>query len=353
MHELSDEPFEFKFHWLNQDGAATSMFRKRGQFDGETLTLEGTEIPAAVIVQSLVRDSRIVLSVVTGDEEEPIAHLLFQPSSKQATDELKSLLDIARSRCWARHHRETLKAKGLEHAYREEHCPVCSATLILTDMPRSPQVYCHFCDSLTTIEETETLVKNEHVFKICEECGMYSQPRKFTIFYFYFLLVIYGWWSKATWRCPVCMRKEAWKMLFGNLPFVLGVPVAITQLTRCYTSDAVSGAFKGLDTGNIRARNGNVVGALDLYRRILERVPHSAGVKYNLGMALLAQGDRERAADTFELALEDCSNYVPAYHQLKSLYLQLGETERLEELERIWSPPTEDENDPVEEVEPA
>lgn len=341
---MHDEPFAFKFHWLNEQGAATTMFRKAGSFDGETLTLDDVELPAAVIVQSVVRDARIILAVMTGDEQEPIAHILFQPASKQATDELKSLLDISRSRFWAKHHRETLRKKGIEHSYRDENCPVCDATLILTDMPRSPQVYCHFCDSLSTIDKAvDQPVKNEHLFKICEECGMYSQPRKFTIFYFYFLLVVYGWWSKASWRCPACMRKEAWKMFFGNLPFVIGVPVALTQLTRCYSTDAVGGPFKGLDTGNIKAKKGDLSGALTLYRGILERIPHSAGVKYNLGMSLLAQGDRERAADTFELALDDCSNYVPAYHQLKALYVQLGETERLAELERIWSTPTDDE----------
>ncbi len=352
MRDLSHEPLTFKFHWINEQGAATSTFRKAGRFDGEILTLEKAEIAAAAIVQSLVRDRRIVLAVLTGDEAEPVAHLLFQPATKKVTDELKMLLDIARSRFWAQHHREALRKKGIEHTYREAVCPVCDATLILSEMPRSPQLYCHFCDSLTTPEATGVRNGSEHAFKICEECGMYSHPRKFTIFYFYFLLVFYGWWSKETWRCPACMREEAWKMFLGNLPFLLGVPVAVAQLVRCYGGDVVGGAFKGLDTGNIRARNGNLGGALDLYRGILERVSHSAGVKYNLGMALLAQGDKQRAAETFEFALDDCSNYAPAYHQLRPLYEELGETERLKELDRIWSTAEEDEPEPTAEAEP-
>ncbi len=46
-----------------------------------------------------------------------------------------------------------------------------------------------------------------------------------------------------------------------------------------------------------------------------------------------------------ELALEDCSNYVPAYQCLKALYLELGQAEELAELERIWSVDNEDEQD--------
>ena len=132
-------------------------------------------------------------------------------------------------------------------------------------------------------------------------------------------------------------------MLLGNFLFILGLPVAIAQLVRCYGSDVVAGPFKGLDTGNLLAKKGDPVGALRLYRGILERVPHSAGVKYNLGMALLTQGDKQRAAEAFELALVDCSNYVPAYQRLKALYLELGQAEELAELERIWSVDDEDE----------
>jgi len=257
-------------------------------------------------------------------------------------------LDIARSDVWAKQHREDLQKRGLGHTYRDAVCPECSATVILSDMPESPQLYCQFCDTLVTTDPTAEPIAKESEFKICEECGMYSRPRKFTIFYFYFLLVIYGWWSDTTWRCPACMRGEAWKMLFGNLIFLLGVPVAITQLIRSYGGDKVLGKFKGLDTGNLKARKGNVNGALQHYETIMERVPYAAGIKYNLATALLGTGEQEKAAQVYELALDDCSNYAPAYHQLRALYEQLGRKAELAELDRIWSSGGEED----EEVEP-
>lgn len=337
MSAIESRHLDFKFHWLNDKGQPTSVFSKKGSFDGEMLKLEETELPAVVIANSIVRDNCMVITVMTGEEANPVVHLLIQPASKKITGELKERLDVARSSVWAKHHREELEQKGLGHTYRDEECPVCQATIVLTDMKETPQLYCHFCDSLVTIDPSEQSVKKEETFKICEECGMYSRPQKFTIFYFYFLLVVYGWWSKPTWRCPACMRGEAWKMLFGNLLFVLGVPVALVQLYRSYTGDSIGGSFKGLDTGNIRARKGNITGALEQYRAILDRVPYSAGVKYNLGKALLIEGEDVRAMKSFELALEDCANYAPAAQYLHVLYQKLGESDKLTELNRTWS----------------
>ncbi|MGC1276436.1 MAG: hypothetical protein WBC44_22260 [Planctomycetaceae bacterium] len=65
-------------------------------------------------------------------------------------------------------------------------------------------------------------------------------------------------------------------------------------------------------------------------------------MKYNLGLALLKEGDKRRAAETFGLALEDCANYAPAYQQLRGLYVQLGEHEKLAELKAQWEEPEEE-----------
>jgi Tetratricopeptide repeat len=332
-----DHYLAFKFHWLNDKGQATSMFRKKGNFDGEILTLENTEVPVATILHLAVRETKMALSYATGKERDPVSVLLIQPSSKKEAEQLKKILDISRSAVWAKQHQQALEKKGLGHIFRDAVCPQCDATLILSDMPVTPQVYCHFCDSLSTVDAESGPIKEEKDLRICEECGMYTRPQKFTILYIYILLVVNGFWQKETWRCPPCMRGDAWKMLFGNMLFLVGLPIAIVQLFRSYGGSSVGGRFKGLDTGNIKARKGDLAGAVASYRGILERVPVTAGVKYNLGVALLAQGNNEKAAGSFELALRDCANYAPAYRQLKAIYTRMGQTEKLKELERIWS----------------
>jgi hypothetical protein len=332
----TESPLEFKFHWLNDKGQPTGVFRKKGRFDGEVLTLDDVQVPAVVLLHVESRENRMAVSAMTPDGK--AATMLLMPATNRVTQDLKSALDVARSRAWAQMHQAELSKNGRGHTYREAECPHCGAMIVLSDMPPTPQLYCRFCNSLTT---TDDPVAGEQHLKLCDECGMFSRPTKFTIFYFYFLLVVYGWYSKSTWRCPPCMRGEAWKMLFGNLLFVLGVPVALVQLFRSYGGSSVGGQFKGLDAGNLKARKGDLSGALAQYRSILERVPNCAGVKYNLGLALLQQGDKQRAADSFRIALGDCVNYIPAYAQLRRLYEELNETEKLKALLAQWESPEE------------
>lgn len=336
MQSTPNAPFTFRFHWLNQLGHPTSMFSKKGSFDGETVVLEKSSIPVAAIVESVTRQQILVLSTFTGDDQQPVVHLILKPSSQSVTKALKKKIDIARSKSWAQHHRDELSNKGQAHRYRDFACPHCSAVTVLTEFPETPQFYCRFCQSLSTIGSPE-LMKEEKGLKICDECGMYSRPKEFTIFYFYFLLVIYGWWYHTTWRCPACMRADAWKMLFGNLLFIVGVPIAIIQLVRAYGSESMGGQFKGLNAANIRACKGDANGAFKLYQVIMERVPSSAGLKYNLATALLRMKDIEKATQACELSLCDCSSYAPAYHLLRELYSQTNASEKLREIDNIWS----------------
>jgi len=203
-------------------------------------------------------------------------------------------------------------------------------------MEKTPQLYCHYCDSLITIENRQMAPPNEHDFRLCDECGLYSKPRKFTVFYFYFLLVVYGWRYRTTWRCPACMRNDAWLMLLGNLPFVLGVPVAIVQLIRSYGGSVSSPAFAGLDSANIKVTKGDISGAVKKYSEIVQRIPFCAGVKYNLATGLLRQKDLEHAKQTLLLALEDCSNYTPAFNALCHCYEQTGDQAALQRLRKQW-----------------
>lgn len=331
--EFDNEPYRFKFHWLDENGAQKGMFRKKGQLDDGVLKLDDTEIPVGALVQIQAVENKMVMVLPTGPDE--MGSLLIMPSSKSVTNTLKQRLDIARSKTWAKHHQESLDEKGVGHTYRDSVCPHCTATLILTDMPETSQVYCHFCDSLSTTDVAAP--QGEAKLALCDECSMYSQPIRYTTFYFVFLLVVYWFQSGTARKCRACMRSDAWKMLFGNLIFVLGVPNAIYQLVRAYSGGSmVEGAYSGLNSANIAAGKQNWDAATAGYKRVLDSVGVSAGVKYNLGLALRAAGRDKQAARSFEVALADCSNYAPAYHHLVELYPALGETGKLEDLQKQW-----------------
>ena len=324
------EPLEFKFYFLDEAGNAKSFLRKKGRFEDGVLHLDAMEIPAAAMLDVQVLEDRMLFSVPTGEEE--LGSVLIKLS--QAAD-LKKRLDAARSRTWADNYKQKLTDEGRGAAYREEDCPRCGAVLVLSDMDRTPQVYCNFCGGLSTVDQQPPPA--EAKYKLCDDCGMYSQPSKFTVFYFYFLLVVYGWRSRTKWCCKACMRSDSWKMLFGNLPFLLGVPVAVTQLVRAYSGGKlVEGQFAGLNGANVAARKQNWDAATAGYRKVLECVGLSAGVKYNMGLALRQAGRDEQAARAFELSLKDCANYTPAYAHLRELLPALGEEEKLAELQRQW-----------------
>ncbi|MGB0774247.1 MAG: hypothetical protein ACPGUY_00275 [Akkermansiaceae bacterium] len=322
---------QFKFKWVDSEGDEEGFLRKKGSFDGQTLRLDSAEIPADAIASIETRANRAVIAVLTG-EAEP-TYLIIAVSGI-AVKRLKGLIDVARSASWAKLEREELEKKGQGHLYREATCQHCHAVITLSRMAITPQQYCSFCDTLTTISNPASAPPAEKNLRLCDECGMFSMPKKFTIFYFYFLVVVYGYRQSTTWRCPGCMRGEAWKMFFGNLIFILGVPTAIIQLIRSY-GGSVAGKFAGLDKANLLARKGRTPQALAIYRDILKRVPHSAGMNYNIGISLL-ETKPDLAVDSLERALDDCSNYSPAANVLAHCYEKTGQVDKLNELKAIW-----------------
>ncbi|MCA8923744.1 MAG: hypothetical protein KDD82_18185 [Planctomycetes bacterium] len=335
MHHAA--PLEFKFRFVNKQGQPEGLLRTKGSFDGERLHLgKGVSCPAVAILQSETRNDRLILALAS-DKPEP--GIVVLAATKGVVNDLKARLDVSRSRFWADASRKALQAEGRGHAHRERECPNCSAVLLLTDMPETPQLYCVYCKALTTADGPEQRVETSHM--LCDECGLFSAPRKFTIFYFYFLLVVYGYHQRITWRCPGCMRGEAWKMFFGNLLFVLGVPVAIAQLIRAYGSSRV-GRYTGLDKANLLARKGDALAALDVYNEISSRVTPCAGIKYNAGMALVEAQDLEQAAEFFEFSLDDCANYAPAYRALIQCYANTGQHEKRLALQRTWGDTSEE-----------
>ena len=335
MVEACTGSLAFKFKYLNEREQQIGFLSTKGSFDGSHLHLGATAIPANAIIQVDNRENRVVLSVAQ-NEGSPATILLTVTSGSVVA--LKAALGKVRSAAWAAAHRDELKSQGREHEFRVVECPHCKATIDLSGFRESPQVSCNFCFSISTLQAP---LAEESQYRLCDECGMYSKPRKFTIFYFYFLLVVYGWTSRTTWRCPACMRGDAWKMLFGNLIFILGVPTAIIQLIRAYGGADLKAMYRGLDSANLKARKGDLASAVSEYRRILESHPHAAGVKYNVGLAMVQQNYMDAAAKTLDAALNDCCNYQPVAQLLAHCYSQLSEPGKLAALKAEWGTPNE------------
>ena len=328
------QPFElarFKFKYLTADGQEAGFLSKKGSFDGATLTLDNTPIPIEAVPRVAKRFNRLVLSILQQNGGvEQLAIAITGGSARK----LGALLNRVTSARWAAMRREALTKKGEGHTFKSRQCPWCDATVELTGHDDSPQMFCPYCDSVVTWRADGPV--EEADLHACDGCGLYARPREFTIMYFYFLLVVYGYRYRKVYRCDTCMRPEAWKMLLGNAPFVLGVPVALGQLWRVYTGKGKS--FAGLDAANALARRGQVDAAAQRYELIEQRLGHCATVRFNHGLAYANANRWDEAAGQFRAALDDCANFTPGYQALSHSLQQMGPAgaEELRQLREQW-----------------
>jgi hypothetical protein len=326
------EPIRFKFKHVNNKGEETGLLSKKGSFDGETLILDKTQIPILAVVRARRFSNRLILTLLQEDGSMSQGAIALTGGK---TRPLLSAINVATSARWCELRQERLGRQGRQQDFRAAQCPHCQAMIDLTDRPDSPQLYCMYCGSISTHEGTPPA--DEGRYRQCESCDFYAQPQEFTEFIFYFLVVMYGWSTRKHSMCHSCMRRKAWKNLFANLLFVLGVPVAVWQLFRAYLGGStLSPAFAGLDKANALAKHGKADRAAEIYDQIEHRLQHCAGVRFNHGFAYLRAGRWDQAVGHLERALADCSNYAPAYGALRLCYERLGRTEDLQSLRAAW-----------------
>lgn len=323
----------FTYKPLNESGKPVGWMTKKGSLDGISLRLAGSSVDATSILHTVLIEN-VLAFTIPGVESNVVSvslqiHSGHAPKLKLEIDRLRSAAQVAKTeREWQR--------EGRAGAFRKEVCPNCQATLDLSRFDPTPQFFCDYCETISTVPKQPETPSNESDYRLCTHCGMYSRPRGFTEFYFYFLFVAYGFWTNRSLRCPACMRGTAWKMLAINFLFVLGIIPSAYQLIRAYFSDKIAGPFSGLHAANLKASRRDYSGATKIYQSILENVPAAAGVHYNLGLALTQNRQWQRAATAFELSLDDCSNYRYAAGGLLHCYEMLGRTSDLAALKSQW-----------------
>ena len=329
------DPLNFKFRWMDE-GTVTGYVALAGSFDGKTLTL-GDETYSVSSIAGVVTHENVLCVVLDENEYQQINVVV----SGETADTVKRAIDASRSGLLAAEEQKQLNEQGQGASFRSQVCPYCNATISLSKFADTPQCYCEYCMTLFTIRGqygSQNITANaldenlEQKYRMCDECGMYAYPRQFTIFYFIFLVYFLHWISNKTVRCPACMRFEAWKMLFGNIFGLLGLPVAFIQLFRSYRGKIEKGPLKGLDDANILANRGKIDRALDRYDVLMDNLPINAGIKYNIGSGLLTKGDVPHAETMFLLSLEDCANFAPSLSGLHFCYNALDKKEALQQL---------------------
>ena len=297
----------FKFKMIDKKGNEQGFFSKRGEVNEDGVTLHKEFWPISSILHVVRRENRLVILVQTAAGPQQLAIAIT--SGKASA--IKRMIDQLGSATIAIQHKKQLEAVGKGNLFHAAVCPNCEATVDLSGYAESPEMYCLFCERIGVVDGEAKLKKNP--FRLCDNCGYFSTPQRFTSFYFVFLLVVYSFHTKATIRCHACMRGEAWKMLWGNLLFILGVPFALWQLGRAYLGGASKTDYPDLDAANHAARHGKIDKAEALYLGIIDRAPSQvAGIHYNMAKASLNVNEIDGAMRAARLALAECSNYRPA-----------------------------------------
>lgn len=310
--ELKITPFKFKFISNNQ---ASGIFAKKGSIDGNGVMLDRDVISYDSIAAVQTIDNRMVLVLtdIRGLGDKAIKFLIngnvlpIEVYKAQAPD-LKRLLNRVISRKDADRVREQLTSAGKASLFTTVNCPHCQSTIDQSERERTRYIYCQYCEAI--FQPGQAAAPNGVNYKICGDCGMYDRVAGYTEFYFYFLLVVYGFSYKRRHVCDNCANSIFWKTLLANLIFVLGVPASLYVKIRSSIGRAAN--LQELPAANALALKGRYQEASIIYSRLHQYHPEHPGLLMNQGIGHLAAKDLAGGLSCFKRALKSCNNYLPA-----------------------------------------
>jgi hypothetical protein len=146
---------------------------------------------------------------------------------------------------------------------------------------------------------------------------MYDRVRGYTIFNFYFLLVVYGYSVKRRFVCDTCATRLAQRALLVNLLFLLGVPSAVYMWIKSQTGREPY--FQDLAKANKLALKGRYQEADEIYDRLFSQYPDHPGLLMNKGLGHLHGKDGSGGMGFLGRSLRACANYLPSMQLIRRI----------------------------------
>lgn len=302
--------FDFRF----VRGGQTAFGKRHGAIGEAALTLDDTEVPYQQLVETTTRGERLILALGEGVSPGPrLAKFLAEGGivavhpAKIAARQLEKAIDRRASAREAELRRQELIAQGKGHLVRTVTCPICRATVDLSGLEPTRYAYCRFCESVFSEDGRE--VTDGRRYRTCDECGLFDRIQQYPEFYFYFLLVVYGFSYKQRFLCDACAHRLFVKVLAINLIFLIGVPTAVwVKLKSIRGRDP---GFTALADGNTLARRGRYQEAAPLFAQMLGDHPEHPAILMNLALGCLEGGDQSGAGEALQRAVASCNSYLP------------------------------------------
>ncbi len=328
MSAAKELKFKFRFV-INKK--AVGLFAKKAVATDTALILDQEPIDYADIRDSTCRDQRLVFALSpgssVGEKTRKSLHeenLLVLEVSQVKGTELEKHIDRAASAIQTEQHRQELIEAGNADRFHSLVCSNCQATIDLSDFNRTSYVYCRYCESI--IKYSGEIVTPGDSYRICDECGMFDRVRGYTLFHFYFLLVVYGYSVRRVHVCDTCAVRMAKGALLRNLLFIIGVPSTIYMWLK-----AVTGRDKSLQTlakANALARKGRFKEADEIYVQFSGPYPEHPALLRNRSLGHLYGNNINAAMTLLSRSLKSCNNYLPSLllaRQLKQVTSKVRE----------------------------
>ncbi len=309
----ADVNLSFKFRCVRQ-GVARGILAQKGHVTNDGLILGQDALGYDDIVETTVRDDRLILVI---SPRVPLGKylsknllqgngLIVHPHGVKVLD-LEKRIDRLCSRREAKQNKERLVRAGKGHLFRASICPGCQAIVDVSELAETPYVYCRFCDSVFT--KAQRMVTKGLDHGICDECQMFDRVQDYTEFYFYFLLVVYGFSIRNRHLCDTCANRLFLRMLLLNSIFIVGLLPTFYLKIRSLTGRHPD--FKNLAEANALTRKGRGHDAAPIYDRIRQKYPEHPGLLMNEGLGHLIGDNASEAQAYFERSLKACANYFP------------------------------------------
>ncbi len=316
--------FDFDFRYVGADGKPYGR-TQRGNIKDDGLTL-GEDVLyfhyifdtakdyddlVLVLFPAIAAASSITDRVLKGTNA---LVLRLEPDNLLA---VKSQIDRKYTALQAKLKREKMGYQKNLHNFRITPCPVCDATIDLSQRPDTPYIYCRYCE--TIFNKHRHFFTGADKYALCYECGYYSQVKHYS-----------GLGTKDSKEfCINCAESHIgkdWTLVFKR---------PLHFFAKIQTQQEANPHFTDLDRANKLGRKGELSKAEVFYNNMLLHVKSYPAIHYNFGKAILdiahhilanPQSAEDlaqvndlltRSAAQFEMSLKACCNYQPTLEILK------------------------------------
>lgn len=320
MSYTADE-LSFKFKYV-KNGNPQGIFAQKATASSEEIILGKERLIYEDIADSTTRDNRLILAIYpTASLSENVSQQLMESSILVLEVyqinplNLERFIDRISSKKQTEIKRQELIQAGQGNLFRAVTCPECQATIHLSGLNKTSYIYCRFCESI--FQENQSVMTKGSEYPVCDECHMFDRVRGYTEFYFYFLLVIYGFYHKRRHLCDNCANRVFWKTFILNFLFIVGIIPSIWIKIKSMTGR--NPALKQLAKANALAKRGKYEQADLIYQQLYEHYFNHPGLLMNEGLGHLFGNDGKGVINCFDRSLSSCSNYSPVISLMQQI----------------------------------